>query len=270
MAMKPDDLFLCPPLAQDQLGAAAGDVTSTVRLGYRYLSGSAGVVDVHQALNYFRPMDPSSPIAAAWRGWIYIRSKGAAVNQAGLQKLQAVSQSGDPVGQTLMGRAYELGAGGLQADVSLAKQLYTTASGQFSLAKTYLARLTLQSGDVKDALALMTAAAAAGEVLSMSDLAALYVKASNRTKFYLQAKQTLRTAAGRNDPESMYRLGALYMTPGGGAPATNHMGFYQVHQSAKLGYPPAFTATGMAYANGIGVKQNLSAASYWFKKVMAA
>jgi TPR repeat protein len=268
MAMKPDDLFLCPSLAQEQMGVVAGDVTSTVRLGYRYLSGSAGVVNLQQAQIYFRQMDPASPIATAWCGWINIRSKSATVNQAGLQKLQTVSQSGDPVGQTLMGRAYELGVGGLRANVSLAKQLYTAASGQFALAKTYLARITLQAGDVKGAVTLMTAAAAAGEILSMSDLAALYRKKSNHFNFTPRAKQTLKTAVGRNDPEAMYRLGSLYMTPSGGAPTTNHMGFYQVHQSAKLGYPPAYTATAMAYANGTGVKQNFSAAAYWFKKAV--
>lgn len=269
--MKPDDLFLVTALIEDQAGAQRGDVTSTVRLGYRYFTGSAGVADSKRAYSYFQSTEAVSPIAAAFRAHLDTRSSSDSVKKQATQRLQALSQSGDPIGQTLLGRAYEFGRGGLTASRGLAKQFYTSASPQFALAKTYLGQVLLQDGSgVKSALPLLVDASAAGETIAMYTLAAIYLGQLKDPKWVPQARRLLNTAAGRGDAVAMCRLGSLYAQPMGGAPATSHLGFHLLRRSALVGYPPARTATGIAYANGDGIKVNQKAAAYWLSKTMGA
>jgi TPR repeat protein len=260
--MSPNDIFLTSAIEEDLVNGTRGDVSAAIRAGYRYLTGSAGRIDVGQARRYFQSACSRSLTAAAWLGWVdahFRRDKTLA--RQGVARLQQAASAGDPVGQTLLGRVVERGWAGVRADQDAAKALYTAAAPRFALAKTYLAQI-LRSQDPKAAISLFQDAAAAGEVTAMNDLADLYLRKATEPKRFWEAKRLLRSAADRRDPVALFRLGGLSQD----AP---RRAFHYIHRSAQLGYHPALAATGLAYARGVGIPRNPKAARFWMGKFQA-
>jgi hypothetical protein len=269
--MKPDDLFVPLVLEQDVAGANRGDVASALRLGYGYLTGSAGVIDLARARLNFGLAAPRSSAASAWLGYLDATlGSDPETNQRGIGRLQQAVDLGDPVGQTLMGRIYEKGRGGCRKDRQAAAALYTAASAEFALAKTFLGQMLLGRGNFRDAIRLFKDASAAGEVGSMVSLASLYLRERLKKPNIIGAKRLLRAAVARNDRVALFRLGVIYRDGiGGSAPGADHRAFNLFHRSARLGYRPACTATARCYALGSGAPRSEKAARFWWGRSAA-
>ena len=87
--MQPDELFLLPAIEEDATQARNGDISATMRLGYRYLTGSAGSRDIHRARSYFAQISTASSAASAWLGFIDVSLSPRTSNnyRAGLERL---------------------------------------------------------------------------------------------------------------------------------------------------------------------------------------
>ena len=112
LAQNPNDIFRSSAPVADKALAAKGNVTATMRLGYRYLTGAAGTIDPVEAYQYFAKAASNSLAASAWLGFVVATTPelaGSGVDGVGLVR-QAAS-AGDPVGMTLYGRLLELGQG---------------------------------------------------------------------------------------------------------------------------------------------------------------
>ena len=267
--MNPDDVFASTSLAADVALAITGDTGATVRVGYRYLTGSAGVIDIVEARRYFGLVAARCRGASAWLAYIDIRqTDDERLLRGGVDQLQNTAAAGNAMGQTLLGRVYERGLGGCHADPAQAVTLYRAAAPRFSLAKTYLGQALRNAHKHREAIALFEEAAVAGETNAMLELAVLHVRSRGGRPQIVEAKRLLRMASERGGRLAQYRLAAMYRDGIGGASAgAPHRAFNLFHLSARLGYRPAQVALAAAYASGAGVAANPRLAACWLEKL---
>jgi TPR repeat protein len=269
--MKPDDIFISNKFDQELANAVRGDVPATLRVGYRYYTGSAGAYDPLKACQYFGSIAGQLAPAAAWLQYLTCRLFGPRdPGKAAANVLRALSGNGDPVAQTLWGRIIHRGLDGVPQDLNTASALYSAALSQFALAKTYRGELLLAVGKFDEAVSLFQQAAAAGETTSMLNLADLYTGYTSKwsyPKHFTDAKHWLYRAVQLGDGIAMYRLGLLYWYEGGAGknPASKYMrlAFNLFQHSALSGYRYAAASTANCYANGLGVAKNPKLARFW-------
>jgi hypothetical protein len=245
--------------------AARGDVSANTRLGYRYLTGSAGTIDSVQAYNYFATVASKSPAASAWMGYaVATRPELAGRGVDGVALVLKAANAGDPVGITLLGRLYQLGKG-VPQNTPTARQLYANAGAGFALALTFLGETYLELANPADhaqAVPYFLSGAAAGETQSMVQLAVMYSRGDGITQDHSQAAQWLLKAAQRGDPVAAFRRGLLYYT-GQGLPRSHVEAVALFRRSAVAGYTPARAALGKQYATGDGVPKDTNQAIHW-------
>jgi len=265
--IKPDDLFVSNGFSDDLAKATRGDTVARLRVGYAYCTGRAGAINFVRARHHFRVAATQSTEASALLGFLDLKlHRNAPLNTAALKRLQQAANANDPVGRTLLGRAYEQGLRPCKQNLQTAQALYEAAAPHFALAKTYLGAMLLKTGKAKQGIRLLKQAATAGEGSSMLHLADLYVR-QRKTTHIEKAKSLLRAGAELGHCAPLYRLGVLYRD-GTGVPASAipTLGFALMHRAAKAGHRPAQAAVGVAYKNGTGVKQNLKLAGFWTQK----
>ena len=264
-AQDPNAIFLPASLSADRALAQRGDVTASIRLGYRFLTGTAGTIDPVQAYQLFSSVATKSPAAAAWMGFVAATAPelaGKGVDAVGL--VRQASNSGDRVGAALLGRLYHHG-NGVPQDMNVAKQLYVNAAPNFALAQRYLAELYLESpnpGDHAKALPFVLTGQAVGDTGSMVLLSVMYTRGDGVTKDYTAASRWLEIAAQRQDPVAMYQRGLLYAR-GHGPQKSYEMAAELFQRAASAGYAPAQAALGVCYATGRGVQRDRNQAIRW-------
>lgn len=268
---KPNDLFAAKSINGDWQRAQHGDLAATIRMGFAYYTGMAGMVDIPRARSYFLVASHAAPAAAAWLGYLdaaaHVKPGAAVRNWKSFQGLVSASAAGDPVAMTLLGRVYERGLAGYKPRPDKALPLYISAAPDFALAKTYWGRLLLKSGGNQQAISLFQDAAKAGETTAMISLADLYSRmkspAARKTG---QLKQWLRKASKQGDPVALYLLGVQYQRGTLGFTANPQRGLSLLHQSASLGNNQAQNALATAYANGAGGASSAQLARFWARK----
>lgn len=274
VAKNPNFVFFTTPVAKDNAPAAKGNVNATIRLGYRYLTGSAGIVDKQHALQYFAraAVQHRSVSASAWLGYAALMSPGlSGAGIDGVALVRKAADAGDPVGLTLLGRLYQLGRGVPQDD-NAAKELFGKAAPVFALAKTYLGEMYLNSSSPAErskALEYFWSAAAKGETSSMVHLAVMYIRGLGVQKNLVLANKLLQNAAQMGSCVAYYQRGVLYRD-GAGVPRSYRMAATLFRRAADMGYPPAQAALGMCYATGVGVEKDLAQARKWLGKAAPA
>lgn len=266
--MTPNDLFLSSSPKDDLARAAKGDISSTIRAGYRYLTGLAGGIDREKARACLRPVANASPAVPALLAYIdavdrKIQSDSTLKADA-MQTLKRAADAGEPVAQTLLGRLYERKGGGTMLQVAAARELYVAAAPRFALAATYLARMHMGARQREDAIALLEPAAAVGETYGMVDLAFLHIRDRREMTRVVKAKRLLRSAAELGDPRASYQLAVQYYRDGlKGVLGAHGRAFRLFGLAASTGYPPAEAAVGLCFLNGIAVPKDSQRAEYW-------
>src|SRR5258708_30112111 len=130
-AQNPNGIFLNVPMPSDLAVAQTGNAAANIRLGYRYLSGTAGVIDPVKASQYFSKAAASSPAASAWLGYVVVIAPELANRGVdGVKLVRQASDANDVVGMTLLGRLLHHGKG-LSQDKNAARQLYGKAAASF-------------------------------------------------------------------------------------------------------------------------------------------
>jgi uncharacterized protein len=264
-AQSPNAIFQQSSLSADLALAAKGNVDANTRLGYRYMLGLTGTIDPISAYNYFTFIAPQSPAASAWLGYTAVtKPQLSSKNVNGVALVLQAANAGDPVGMTLLGRLYQLGKGVAQ-NTTTAQQLFTKAAPSFALASTFLGETYLQSSNSADhskAVPYFLTGAAAGDTLSMVQLAVMYTRGDGVAQNFSNAAQWLQQAAQRGDLVAAYQRGLLYYR-GQGLPQSHIEAVALYTRAALGGYAPAQAALGVCYATGDGVAKNLNQAIYW-------
>lgn len=262
LAQDPNAIFLNVPLESDRAAAEKGNVTANIRLGYRYLSGSAGSIDRAKASLYFSRVAAQSLAASAWHGYAMATARDS--NGAdGIKLIRRAADEKDPVAMTLLGQLQHHGKG-VPQDKKSAKEAYQ-AAGNFAVAQRALGELSLESDNPADrsqALPSFLSAAAMGDTTSMVHLAAMYSRGDGVPQDYPKAAEWLSRAQNRGDPVATYQRGLMYQK-GLGIQKSRALAASLFQRSALTGYPPAQAALGMCYAAGSGVKKDLDLAMLW-------
>jgi TPR repeat protein len=268
-SFRPDDLFAATSLAGDMQRARKGDLASTLRLGFGFYSGLAGVVDIARARSFFLVASHGSTAGAAWLGYLdAVRIKpGAAVRtRPSFAELVNASNAGDPLAMTLLGRVYERGLAGYKQRPDMALPLYVAAAPNFALAKACWGRILLKSGKTQQAIALFKAAASTGETTSMISLANLYSTMKRPAAKTAEMKRWLRTASLRGDRVALHLLGTHYQSGTLGLTANPKRAVALLHRSAVIGHKAAQNALAAACTAGAGVTPSATRAQFWSRK----
>jgi TPR repeat protein len=264
-AQNPNAIFQQSSLSSDIMMASKGNMDANTRLGYRYMVGFTGAIDPVSAYNYFTAIAPQSLAATAWLGYAAVtKPQLASKNLNGLPLVLQAANAGDPVGMTLLGRLYQLGKG-VPQNTTTAQQLFAKAAPSFALASSFLGETYLQSSSTADhskAVPYFLTGAAAGDTLSMVQLAAMYTRGDGVAQNLSNAAQWLQQAAQRGDLVAAYQRGLLYYR-GQGLPQSHIEAVALYSRAALGGYAPAQAALGMCYATGDGVTKNIGQAIYW-------
>jgi TPR repeat protein len=266
---KPDDLFAATSLAGDMERARQGDLASTLRVGFAYYTGMAGIVDIPRARSYFLVASQSSLAAAAWLGYLdaaaRIKPGAAARSSASFRGLVKAAKAGDPVGMTLLGRVYERGLAGYKPRPDKAQPLYAAAAPNFALAKTRWGKLLLNAGNYAQAISLFQEAASAGETIGMISLADLYSRMKHPAKV-AELKLRLRKAGEKGDSVALYLNGVQAQQGKSGFQANPQRALKLLHRSATTGQKSAQNALATAYAGGVGAAASVELAQFWARK----
>ena len=267
---KPDDLFAATSLVGDLQRARRGELTATLRVGFAYYTGMAGIRDIPRARAYFVVASRSSAAGCAWLGYLdaaaHIKPGAAARRSDSFKGLVEAAQAGDPVGQTLLGRVYERGLAGYKPRPDKAQPLYVAAAPDFALAKTCWGRLLVKAGAYDKARLLFEQAAAVGETTGMIALADLDSRMKGPKPRVSEMKRWLRKAGKKGDAVALYLYGIQYQKGTLGFGANPQRALKLLHQSARRGYKPAQDALATAYANGLGVTASAGSARFWARK----
>lgn len=211
--MKPNDIFAFSAIKNEIALADGGALEASTRIGYRYYTGTAGKVDLKEAYRYFQAGMPN-PVAEAWISYFDLiageRFENASLKESGMRALNKLSNEGNAVGQTLLGRLYEMGQGGFDIDKEYARELYKAAVPFFALAGTYLGQMCMMEHKLDEAISLFKNSAENGETNGMVNLAEIYLSKLRAPIKDIEARALLMEATRLGDIRAQYRLGVLY------------------------------------------------------------
>lgn len=203
----------------------AGDVSPALRAAIAaYRAG-----DLATAESSLRPLAPADADAAAWLGAITLERGN---QREGLRLIRQSADAGSAEGMHRLALAFAQGDGGTPRDEARAAELFGSA-------------------------------AAKGHQRAQLNLGTLYLRGQGVPRDVIQARAWLEKAAASGDPYALYVLGRAMEESTGPAGADSVRAASLYRQAAEKGHPLAALRYGMALAEGLGVKRDVTAAQRW-------
>ena len=262
-----------------EMAAAQGDLDALRCMGYLYLNGCLGEVDLDKAMEYFTQAlelgDVDSNVAI---GRTYLAGYGDPTSStaSALEYIETAFKQGRPSGAYYMAYLYEEGIGVTQ-DVNQAMELYTSVLEMKELsrydaylvdaARTRIGILYVEGKgipqDYDKALSNFKMSAKKGYAMAQYYMGQMYENGYGVDKDYETAYDWYVKAAKQDYAPALNQLGYLYYK-GNGVDADLDQAIYYHKLAAMQGYAAAQINLGYLYENGIGVDKDLSTALKYY------
>lgn len=262
-----------------EMAAAQGNVDALRCLGYLYLNGCLGDVDLDTAVEYFQQaLEQGDPDANVGIGRAYLAGYGDSETRdaQALQYIETAYQQGRPVGVYFMAYLCEQGIGTTQ-DIMKAMELYQGVLDMKELsrydaylvdaARTRIGILYVEGNgipqDYEKALSSFKISAKSGYAVAQYYMGQMYENGYGVDKNYETAYDWYAKAAEQDFAPALNQLGYLYYK-GNGVDANLDQAIYYHKLAAMQGYAAAQINLGYLYENGIGVEKDLDTALEYY------
>ncbi|MBK6742099.1 MAG: sel1 repeat family protein [Hydrogenophilales bacterium] len=206
-----------------------------------------------------------------WMAWMHETERApASTSKEALFFLREAANKGSDAAQFSLGRAYELGALGLQKDLDYAIKYYKLAASQYhpkaitAIAKIYEKNYG-QYQDGKRAVSLYKLGARLNDKDALFNLGYMYFTGSHVPQDYVEAVKYYKIASDLGDFRAQNNLGNLYLE-GKGANRDPELACSLFRQSALQENAYAMPNLGRCYQTGSGIKQNIEQSTYWYRR----
>jgi TPR repeat protein len=204
-------------------------------------------------------------------GSLYAYGKGVPKDEKeSLKWYRLAAAQGSPVAQFDIGRAYEIGIGGLNKDSAEAFRWYRMAADNgYAYAQRNLGLLYYNgvgiTKNIPDAFKWFKMAAQLGEPYSQWHLGWMYMNGEGVTKDEKEGVKWHMLAADNGNSYAQNSLGAAYERGIGGLnkDLTEAIKWYK--KGADGNNSDAMTNLGRLYMNGIGVNKDMAEAAKWYR-----
>lgn len=262
-----------------EMAAAQGNVDAIRCLGYLYLNGCLGEVDLDKAMEYFnQALEQGDPDANVGIGRVYLAGYGDPESSTApaLEYIETAFKQGRPSGAYYMAYLYEEGIG-VSQDINQAMELYQGVIEMKELscydaylvdaARTRIGILYVEgqgiSQDYDKALSNFKVSAKKGYAVAQYYMGQMYENGYGVDKDYETAYDWYLKAAKQDYAPALNQLGYLYYK-GNGVDADLDQAIYYHKMAAMQGYAAAQINLGYLYENGIGVEKDLSTALKYY------
>jgi TPR repeat protein len=250
-------------LAAYRAKAATGDAAGQALLGACYFSGWRVGRDAAEARRLFQLAAKQGFSAGIGRlGILLCDQPGASAAQqaAGLALVRQAAEAGHGRSMNNLGWAYASGSYGAHQDAARAVEWYSRAAelgdpmGAFNLGRCFAigADAGAPAADARRAAYWYQLAAAAGEARAMSELAELLHAGVGVAQDEPRALALARAAAGKGEPEALYRLGRWHATGACGLAEDMSAAVRLWRRGARMGQPWCKYALARAALLGAG------------------
>lgn len=262
-----------------EMAAAQGNVDAIRCLGYLYLNGCLGEVDLDKAMEYFnQALEQGDPDANVGIGRAYLAGYGDPESSTApaLEYIETAFKQGRPSGIYYMAYLYEEGIG-VSQDINQAMELYQGVLEMKELsrydayltdaARTRIGILYVEGQgipqDYEKALSSFKASAKNGYAVAQYYMGQMYENGYGVDRDYETAYDWYYKAAEQDFAPALNQLGYLFYK-GNGVEANLDQAVYYHKLAAMQGYAAAQINLGYLYENGIGVEKDLSTALKYY------
>lgn len=263
-----------------EMAAAQGNTDAIRCLGYLYMNGCLGEVDLEQAMTYFMEgINQGDADAYIGAGRTYMAGYGKAQEQStkAMEYIGQAYQKGRPAGVYYMAYLMEMGIG-TEPDYGQAMELYQSIKEMKDLsvydayivdaAQTRLGVMYVEGKGVEQdydkAVDCFKNSGKNRYPMAEYYMGQMYENGYGVDKNYEKAIDWYRRAAEQEYAPALNQLGYLYYK-GNGVSADIDQSIYYHKLAAMQGYAAAQINLGYLYENGIGVEQSSETALKYYE-----